>query len=90
MCKIGIPTAMKRDVIKLGKWLKYSNILFQKLKTRVIILLVSPNLLGFFGNRKRERKKFYSKYKQIVVCLMQTPDSVPSVLSTQARRLSLP
>lgn len=76
MCRIRIPTAIKRDVIKLGKWLKFSNILFQKLKTRMIILLASPNLLDFFGNRKRERKKFFLKYKQIVVCLMQTPDSV--------------
>ena len=46
------PTAIKRDIIQLGKLLKFSNILLQNLKRRMIILLVPPKLLGLFGNHK--------------------------------------
>lgn len=54
---------IKRDVMKLGKLLKISNILLQNLKRKKILLLVSPKLLGLFGNQK----KFLLKYKQIIV-----------------------
>lgn len=85
MCTTGFPvvtvsTAIKRDVIKLGKLLKFSNILLQNRKRSMIIMLVPPNLLGLSGNGKRGRNEFLLKCKQIVVCLIKSPDPVPTVL----------
>lgn len=60
---VTVPPVIKRDVMKLGKLLKISNILLQNLKRKRILLLVPPKLLGLFGNQK----KFLLKYKQIAV-----------------------
>lgn len=60
---VTVSPIIKRDIMKLGKLLKMSNILLQNLKRKRILLLVPPKLLGLFGNQK----KFLLKYKQIII-----------------------